>query len=79
MSDTIRRFCHNCLGCQGNQLWRQRKQGLLKPLPVPDRAWRDVPVDFITDLPISRGCTNIMVISDRLSRGVLVVYSGDIQ
>lgn len=72
MSDTIRRFCNNCHGCRGNQVWRQRKQGLLKPLPVPDRIWRDISVDFITDLPLSNGCTNIMVITDRLSRGVLL-------
>ena len=72
MSDSIRRFCNNCHGCRGDQIWRQRKQGLLKPLPVPDRVWRDISVDFITDLPESMDCTNIMVIADRLSRGLLL-------
>ena len=51
MSNLIRQFCHNCHGCRANQVSRQRKQGLLKPLPIPDRVWRDISVDFITDLP----------------------------
>ena len=72
MSDHIRQFCHNCQGCRGNQVWRQRKQGLLKPLPVPDRIWRDISVDFITDLPESDGHKDLMVITDRLSRGVIL-------
>ena len=72
MSDYIQQFCHNCQGCHGNQVWHQRKQGLLKPLPIPDHIWRDISVDFITDLPESDNCKNIMVITDRLSRGVIL-------
>jgi hypothetical protein len=29
-------------------------------------------MDFITDLPESEGCTNIMVITDRLTKGVIL-------
>ena len=42
--------------------------GLLKPLPAPDRRWKDISIDFVVDLPISKGCTNIMVVVDRLSK-----------
>jgi len=28
-------------------------------------------MDFITGLPISKGCSNIVVITDRLSKGVV--------
>lgn len=53
-------------------MWRERKHGLLKPLPIPERLWRDVSVDFIEKLPLSKDCSNIMVITDRLSRGVII-------
>ena len=29
-------------------------------------------IDFITKLPISKGCSNIIVLTDRLSKGVIV-------
>lgn len=29
-------------------------------------------MDFITKLPISKGCSNIIVLTDRLSKGVIV-------
>lgn len=45
------------------------KQGLLRPLPVPGRTWQELSMDFITKLPESNGCTNMMVITDRLGKG----------
>ena len=47
MSDHNRRFCRNCNMCGINQIWRDRKHGILKPLPVPERKWRDISMDFI--------------------------------
>jgi len=42
--------------------------GFLKPLPVPDRRWKDILINFIVDLSISKGCINIMVVIDWLSK-----------
>ena len=58
--------------CGSNAVWRDRKQGLLKPLPVPERKWREISIDFIVRLPESYNCTNIMVIRDRLGKGVII-------
>ena len=52
--------------------WRERRRGFLKPLPIPDRLWREISVDFITDLPESEKCTNLMVITDRLGKGIIL-------
>ena len=52
--------------------WRERRRGFLKPLPIPDRLWREISVDFIVELPESQGYTNLMVITDRLGKGVLL-------
>jgi hypothetical protein len=45
--------------------------GFLKPLPIPDRIWSEISMDFIIELPESKGCRNMVVITDRLSKGVV--------
>lgn len=72
VSADVRRFVRNCDMCGANKVWRERKHGLLKPLPIPERIWREISIDFIEKLPLSDGCTNIMVITDRLSKGVVI-------
>ena len=36
-SQMVRQFIRNCDVCGRSHLWRERKRGLLKPLPIPDR------------------------------------------
>ena len=71
MSKDIRRFVRNCDVCGRSKAWRDQRQGLLKPLPVPDRPWQELSMDFITDLPESDGKTTILVVTDRLTREVV--------
>jgi hypothetical protein len=68
MHETVRRFVSCCHICSRAKSSRLKYQGLLKPLPVPDRRWQDISVDFIVDLPSSQGCKNIMVVVCRLSK-----------
>lgn len=37
-----------------------------------DRIWKEVSIDYITDLPKSFQCSNLMVMTDRLSKGVII-------
>ncbi|KAI2648567.1 Transposon Tf2-8 polyprotein [Labeo rohita] len=41
---------------------------LLVPLPIPERPWSHLGVDFITDLPRSDGNTCVLVVVDRFSK-----------
>lgn len=45
----------------------------MKPLPILDRIWREVSIDFIDKLPLSNSYSHLMVIVDRLSKGVILV------
>jgi hypothetical protein len=73
MSKDIRRFVNNCDRCGANNIWRDRRHGLLKPLPIPGRQWREIAIDFVTKLPTSGNCEDLMVIGDRLGKGVVLV------
>jgi hypothetical protein len=79
LSQDVRRFVRNCDGCGSKKPWRERKWGLLKPLPIPERIWRDISIDFITKLPEGNGSTNCMVITDRLGKGVIFEDLPDIE
>jgi hypothetical protein len=51
----------------------------LKPLPIPDRIWSEISMDFITDLPELEGCQNMIVIMDRLGKGVVADGLDDLE
>lgn len=78
LSQDIRRFLPNCDICGSKTVWREKKRGLLKPLPIPDRQWTEITIDFITDLPVSKaGATNVMVITDRLFKSCIFKAMSD--
>lgn len=72
MTDSVARYVKSCYDCLRSKSYREGKHGLLKPLPVPDRYWHDISIDFITHLPLcqryGRSYEHIMVVVDRLSK-----------
>ena len=73
MTQDVRRFVRNCNTCNKSKIWREQKPGLLKPLSNPERIWSELSVDFITELAPSKDCTSIMVVTDQLSKSIIVV------
>lgn len=68
MAQDVKLAVQTCSQCQASKYSTQRPLGLLQPLPVPQRIWEDITMDFITHLPPSQGKTTIWVIVDRLSK-----------
>lgn len=68
MLDYITQYTNNCHICKRIKPSRLKYQGLLKQLPVPERRWRDLSVDFIGPLPKSEGYDCIMVVCCRLTK-----------
>ncbi len=69
----LRRFILGSLDCTISKSPRHLPSGKLNPLPVPNRPWSHLGVDFITDLPPSDGNTCILVIVDIFSKSCRVL------
>ncbi len=68
MRTDVATFVKNCYTCQRTKTPRQRKHGLLHPLPIPQQRWQDISMDLVTGLPISDGYNAIWTIIDRLTK-----------
>ena len=75
MNQEVRRFVRNCHVCGRSTIWRDKKKGLLKPLPLANRMWTEISLDFITDLPPGSrtNATVLLVITDRFSKGTVLI------
>ena len=70
MTQDIHSFVSSCSICAQCKTPKTLPAGKLMPLPIPNRPWSHIAVDFITDLPESQGFTTILTVIDRFSRGV---------
>lgn len=68
MLSYVERWVKNCHTCRRSNPARDARQGVLRPLPIPERAWQHISMDFITHLPPSDGYNAILIIACRLTK-----------
>jgi hypothetical protein len=69
MKHMVVKYIQSCEFCQRFKSNRQAPYGLLQPLPIAERRWDSVAMDFIVDLPLSSGGFNaVLTVVDRLSK-----------
>ena len=73
MATDIEAFCRSCGKCQTNKTDMLKPQGFLHSLPIPDKPWQSVGMDFMGPLPQSLGNDYLLVIIDRLMSQVHLV------
>jgi len=64
----VDQFVRNCHNCQQSWSSRHSMFGVLRPLPVPEKPWEDISMDFVVGLPECEGFDAIWVVVDRLSK-----------
>jgi hypothetical protein len=68
MRAEVKKFVDRCRICQHSK-GRKQNAGLYQPLPIPDKLWDEISMDFILGLPrMQRGHDSIFVVVDRFSK-----------
>lgn len=64
----VYKYVSECDVCQRFKGENVHSPGLLQPLPIPERIWTNISMDFIEGLPKSQGQTTIYVVVDILTK-----------
>nr|GAT47604.1 gag-pol polyprotein [Mycena chlorophos] len=77
MVEDVKAYCASCHTCAISKSSSQKPYGLLHPLPVPQRPWQSIGIDFVGPLPASKNRHGqfdmITVIIDHLTSMVHLV------
>uniref|UniRef100_A0A670JY26 Gypsy retrotransposon integrase-like protein 1 n=1 Tax=Podarcis muralis TaxID=64176 RepID=A0A670JY26_PODMU len=68
MRGEVEDYVARCDTCQRAKPVHRAPAGLLEPLQTPLEPWEKVALDFVTDLPSSRGKTAVLVVVDLFTK-----------
>src|SRR3979490_7180 len=77
LGTSVIKFCKSCTTCMRSKSQRHKPYGCLKQLPIPERPWNSISMDFIEQLPPSSGFTSILVIVCRLTKQSIFIPTVD--
>ena len=75
MSHDIELYCKTCGICATTKDANSKPTGLLHSLPIPDRPWQAIGMDFMGPLPKSNNFNYLLVMIDRLTSQVHLVLT----
>lgn len=61
-------FVSACPVCCQHKAPHHVPAGYLQPLPVPQTPWSHISLGFVTGVPLSGGCTTILIVVDGFSK-----------
>ena len=73
MSHDIESCCKTCSICMTSKDANSKPTGLLHSLPIPDRPWQSIGLDFMGPLPKSNNFDYLLVMIDQLTPQVHLV------
>src|SRR5260221_2872032 len=73
----VKDYMASCATCAHVKSPRHKPYGKLKQLLIPSRPWSSVSMDFIKQLPDSKGFSAILVIINHLTKQAIFIPSHD--
>jgi len=74
----ITNYVRTCMTCAQAKAPHHRPYGLLKQLPIPEKPWNSISMDFIEQLPAFSGFMAILVVVDQLSKQSISIPTHDV-
>src|SRR5260221_11215385 len=71
----VKDYVASCTTCACTKSPRYKPYGKFKQLPIPSRPWSSISMDFIKQLPDSKGFSTILVIIDHLTKQAIFIPS----
>src|SRR5258705_465020 len=71
----VKDYMASCATCTRAKSPRHKPYGKLKQLLIPSRLWSSISMDFIEQLPDSKGFSAILVIINHLTKQVIFIPS----
>ena len=68
MEEDVEFHVKSYLVCQQDNIEMKAEAGLLQPLPIVERPWQSIFMDFIVGFPEVKGMKSILVVVDRFSK-----------
>jgi hypothetical protein len=68
LKQDVKNYVAHCIVCQQAKPEHVGIPGLLQPLPIPDKAWDIVSLDFVEGLPKSGKYDTILVVIDKFTK-----------
>ncbi|KIO12138.1 hypothetical protein M404DRAFT_78797, partial [Pisolithus tinctorius Marx 270] len=73
----VKDYVRSCTACARAKVPCHRPYSLLKQLPVPEKPWNSISMDFIEQLPVSTSFMAILVVVDQLSKQAIFIPTHD--
>ena len=73
MGTDIEMFCSSCASCQVTKDSNQKLSRLLHSLPILDRPWQSIGMDFMGPRPVSNGHDYLLVMIDHFTSEVHLI------
>jgi len=68
--DLVNAYVPSCTDCQWNKNTMSKPRGPLHPLPIPDKWFDSIAIDFMEPLPKDDGFNAIITMTDRLNANI---------
>lgn len=75
MKDDIESYVKTFLVSQQEKIEQKISGGLLEPLPIPERPWESVFIDFISTLPKFEEYRKIITVVDEFSKYIIFIFA----
>ena len=73
----ITKYIKSCPQCQVAKPKQHKPYGRLQPVPIPDRPFQVLSMDFVTGLPVANNLDAILTVTCKFSKYIRVIPGKD--